>query len=78
MKFIKATLCDSDFLSLLRSTDEEAVSAAKFIIRLNLLQDMHRSLKKWNMKLELTNELEDALINVIDASVDDYLKKSSL
>lgn len=77
MKFIKATIYDSDFLSLLKSTDEEIVSTAKFLMRHNLIQDIHRSFKKWNMELALTNELDDALINAINASVDDYLQKSS-
>ena len=75
MQFIKATLYNSDFLSLLKSTDEEVVSTAKFMMRHNLIQDIHRSFNKWNMQLALTNELDDALKHAIDASVDDYLHK---
>ena len=77
MQFIKATLYNSDFLSLLTSTDEEVVSTAKFMMKHNLIQDIHKSFKKWNMQLALTNELDDALMHAIDAAVDDYLKRMS-
>ena len=77
MQFIKATLYNSDFLSLLKSTDEEVVSTAKFMMKHNLIQDIHKSFKKWNMQLALTNELDDALMHAIDAAVDDYLKRMS-
>ena len=77
MKFIKATLYNSDLLSLLKSTDEEAVNTAKCIMRHNLIQDIHKCFKKWNMQFMLTSELADELMHEINLSVDDYLKKSS-
>ena len=75
MNNIKVTLYNTDLVNLLKSTDEEVVSTAKFIIRHNLIQDIHKCFKKFNMQLTLTSELDDALINAIDISVDDYLHK---
>lgn len=77
MKFIKATLYNSDFLSLLKSTDIEAVNTAKCIMRHNLIQDIHKCFKKWNMQFMLTSELIDELMHEINLSVDAYLNKVS-
>ena len=78
MKIIKATIYDKDFLRLLKSTDEEVVSIARSMMELNLLQDIRRSFKKWNMPLELIpSELDDALINTIDTSINCYLQSEA-
>ena len=77
INLIKATIYGDEFLSLLKSTDIEAVNTAKCIMRHNLIQDIHKCFKKWNMQFMLTSELIDELMHEINLSVDAYLNKVS-
>lgn len=77
IKLTKATIYGDEFLTLLKSTDEEAVNTAKCIMRHNLIQDIHKCFKKWSMQFMLTDKLADELMHEINLSVDAYLNKVS-